>query len=488
MNNREEGKVVEMSGDDLYKQAVNILLEGKDIPKAMHFFNLLYNHSIKDKKYSDTILFHIGSCAQKMGYSGMAALAFNHCIGMKENFHEAYNNLGCIYKNELLEDEAKAHFAKAFEIATNKSDASQKDRGEYVMNLGSMYIGTGTPHKALEYFNESEKIFKDNDMNHWNRSLAYFEIGDYAKGFDEYDSGERVRDRMTHRDFGLKDLPFWDGKPDKNKTVVLSGEQGLGDEIMFASMIPDAIRDTNIIIEAHPRLADLFRLNFPHVPVYGTRKDPSMMWPPFHKIDARLAMGSLGKFYRRTKESFPGMPYLFADPKRVIKYASKLKTMGNRPKIGISWRGGNIETGKLNRYVPLELLLPLLRLDADFISLQYDKNIYPKIKEFEDKHGVALNHWQDMIDNYDETAALVSNLDLIISVPQSVIHLAGALGTPTWQLAPYKALWQVGVHGEDPPWYKCVKNIWQDESCKWEPVIEKTRNELCSLLQKLTVN
>jgi len=474
-------------GDTLYREAINLLLEGKDLPKAMHYFNQLFNYSLKDPTHSDSILFHLGACASKLGYKGLAVLAFKNCIVMRDDFHEAYNNLGCLYKAELLDEDALLCFQRAYDLIKNKPDKTKStERAEYVMNIGSMYIANGTPQMALAYFNESETIDSSMDMNKWNRSLAHLELGDYEKGWDEYDHGERVIDRASKRDFGIKDLPFWDGVPDKSKTIVVSGEQGIGDEIMFASMLPDMMKDVNVIIEAHPRLADLFRGNFPDVPVYGTRKDPTMMWPPFHQIDGRIHMGSLGKFYRRKIEDFPGTPYLVADPKRVEKYKERFAEMGERPKIGISWRGGIVLTGKRDRHIPLELWLPILQLNCDFISLQYDKDIGNKIKEFEVKNGLCLNHWQDTIDDYDETAAMVSNLDLIISVPQSVVHLAGALGKITWQLAPYKALWQVGLHGKNAPWYRCVRNIWQDSTCKWEPVMEQVRDQLCSLLQMST--
>ena len=111
-----------------------------------------------------------------------------------------------------------------------------------------------------------------------------------------------------------------------------------------------------------------------------------------------------------------------------------------------------------------------------------------RVKEFEDAHNINLNHWQETLNDYDETAGLVENLDLIISVPQSVVHLAGALGQAVWQLAPFRAMWQVGPYGEEMPWYLSATNFWQENDEKWEPVMDRVRNELCNLLAKSISN
>lgn len=472
---------MEVSGEDLFNQAKKLLVEEKDLDKAFYYFNLLLNHTFHDDRQEDNLLFHIASVLMKKNCNALSLFLFKEVIKKRENCSEAYNNIGFIYKNEQKNDEALYYFQKALDIANQYPQyINNKDKSDYLCNLGSMYIANGTPQKAIDYFDQAISLFSDNPFSRWNRSLSYLELGDYKHGFDEYDFGER-QNRIINRTYGINDLPLWDGKPDKNKTVVLIGEQGIGDEILFASMLPDAIRDCRIIFDAHPRLADLFRLSFPDIPVYGTRKSDKVTWPLFHKIDARIGIGSLGKFYRHKESDFPKKPYLKADPKRIEKYRNKLASMSDKPKIGISWKGGAKDTGRQNRCIPLEKWKRIFELDLDFISLQYDKDISKEIEEFEKANGICLNHWQSTVDDYDETAALVTNLDLIISVPQSVVHLAGALGTSTFQLTPYKALWQSAPFGKDMPWYGCVKNFWQEKEGEWDSVMERVKETLCSL-------
>jgi tetratricopeptide (TPR) repeat protein len=362
------------------------------------------------------------------------------------------------------------------------------EEANYLSNLASTYIQNGTPQKAIEISNQALKLDQDDESAKWNRALAYLELGDYENGFPGLECG-RKKERGTVKQYHENGTPFWDGTP--GQTIVVYGEQGIGDEIMFASMLPDIMRDCRVILDAHTRLADLFRINYPDNPVYGTRETANIPWAKLHKnIDAKIEIGSLAKFYRKKESDFPKNTYLRADEKYVKKYWKKLDSMGNKPKIGISWKGGILATGAINRCIPLEMLKDILRMqEIDFISLQYNLDIYEKeVKPFEDKYHICLNHWQDAIDSYDETAGLVANLDLIISVPQSVVHLAGALGTMAWQLCPKKAMWQLGPYGKNPPWYGCVENIWQDDSERWEPVIHQVKERLCNLLLTTTGN
>lgn len=493
-------EVVRENADKLFGQAFKLLQEGKDLDKALDIFVSLLDLN----EDAHNIIYYISGIFEKKGYSALSKILLNEAIKKKPDFVEALNNLGVIHKNKQKIKDGRKNLKDVVEIVANpeydkrtfqelkqfhknKSDGEiskivKKQKSEYLANYGSVYIGTGTSSRALDILNTAIGVDQDNSQAHWNKSLALLEMGNYKDGFIEYDNHERM-DRCKERHYSPNGTPLWDGT--RGKTVVVTGEQGLGDEIMFASMLPDIMRDCNVILESHPRLMELFRYNFPHITTYGTRKLDTrkgfgLSWPKNHKIDAKIAIGSLGKFYRQKEEDFPKIPYLRAEPKYVEIYKDKLNSLGARRKIGISWRGGTQSTNKNTRKIPMELLLPLLKLDYDFISLQYDKNIDEKVRNFEQAYNVKLNHWSDTLADYDHTAGLLSNLDLVISVPQSVIHLAGAMGVATLQLCPIKALWQMGPYGKNMPWYGSVENIWQTRDGDWEPVIQKAKRFLCS--------
>lgn len=450
---------------------------------------LLETAFIEQDQNIETLFFTIGNCLHKMNNNVMAIEAFKKCIEIRPTFLEAINNLAYVYKKLNFADEAREYFKRVIDIVESPEYNDPVDdlsRSEYYTNYGSMFVCAGDPKKAIELFNKAESINPKNIMNKYNRGLAQLELGDYENGFIGYDLGDRI-DRIRERHYGYPNLPIWDGT--KGKKLVVIGEQGIGDELMFGTILHDLMQDCEIVLDCHPRLADMFRRSFPQLDVYGTRKDPHDQWGTRYQLDAKVLIGSLCKYYRKKESDFKHNPYLIVHEKWNERYGKILESMGNKPKIGISWRGGTKQTGRNHRYIEMKKLLPLLRLDCDFISLQYDPGILGEVEEFNRDNGVYIHHWPDMLEDYEKTAGLVNNLDLIISVPQSVIHLAGAIGAPlTWQLAPYKTLWQVGVHNHDAPWYSNVINYWQDSSCEWDSVINRVKDDLCKLLQTNTEN
>ncbi len=478
------------AGENLYERAVNLLQQHKsanELFEAEAIFNGLLNSEWKKNGNTLPLLFNLACLHAKRGNIALAVMLYDEVLKIRPDFIEAINNIGFIYREEQILDKSKVYFEKTLELVDKLDEKIHpnklKEKAAYLLNLGALHIANGTPLVAKKIFEESLALDTQDSKANWNYALSLLEIGDYERGFEYYEKGERL-ERIKDRHYSQEGTPYWDGS--KNKTVVVFGEQGLGDELMFASVLPDLMRDCKVIIDAHPRLADMFRLNFPSVPVYGTRKTSELAWAKYHHIDAKVSIGSLSKFYRKKEADFPGTPYLSADPVLIDKYRKKLSDMSTKPKIGISWRGGIKSTNKDDRHIPLPLWKDILKLDATFISLQYDKDIGTKVEAFEKEAGVCLNHWQSVLDDYDETAGLISNLDLIISVPQSVVHLAGALGVKTWQLTPKRAMWQMGVYGKNMPWYSCVESIWQDESQTWEPVISIVKERLCNLLLTIT--
>jgi Tfp pilus assembly protein PilF len=437
---------------------------------AEDIFNAILNLDSK----SETMLFYIASVFMKKKYIALAIYLYEIAIKINPNLSCVWNNLGFAHREERRINEARICFENAVKI--NPDDA------DLWMNLGGTYNAIGEPDKAIYYTDKALAINPEHPNALWNKSLAYLEKGDYEAGWKLYDAGVRTTDRQE-RQYHNGGTPKWNGE--KGKNIVIYGEQGIGDEIMFASIIPDVAKDCNIIFDAHPRLYEIFRHSFPGIPIFGTRKDAHVAWPQFFNIDARIAIGSLCKFYRNKLEDFPRVPYLKADPKLIEKYKELLPQ--DKMNIGISWRGGVKQTNAKERYIKLDLWKPIFESfkdKANFYSLQYGDKAEDDIEKFEKENpDLKILHYPETIDDYDETAGFVTCLDFIVSVPQSVVHLAGALGTPTLQLTPKHAMWQMGVYGEDLPWYGCVKSIWQEKAGDWESVINEARNQLCNLYQ-----
>lgn len=464
---------MKVNAQELIDKAVKFLEGGINLDEAENIF-----HAILDSEPDNVYMLHYLSCLgiRKKRYGYVRQLLLR-AVTHPKAFPGVWNNLGYACRELGLRDEAIKAFKKAIELQ-EKSGSGDPD---IYANLASMYVQNGTPQRALELCNQALAIQSNHDAALNNKGLALLEMGRYTEGFPCYEARE-ITEKKQERNYAVDStIPLWDGTP--GKTVVVYGEQGIGDEIMFASVLPDMTKQCTVILDAHPRLADIFRKSFPNLIVYGTRKKSELEWPSLYQIDAKIPIGSLCQFFRKRPEDFPGHPYLIAD-QRYLPHVDRYLESSSRPKVGISWKGGTKKTNLNSRTIDLETLLPLLKLDVDFISLQYTKETAEEIARFEAKHGIKIHHYQHLIDDYDYTAALVSQLDLVISVPQSVVHLAGALGVPAWQLTPKKAMWQMGVYGQDMPWYHCVKNYWQGDDAKWEPVIKRVKEDLCSLLAK----
>jgi len=420
----------------------------------------------------------IGAFPDHKGALAIARILYKHCVQCKEEFPEAYNNLGVVSKSLGLREEAIEFLKKSYQYQPNDADI--------VNNYGANHVAFGMTEKAIEIIEGGLKDHPGHIKMLGNLGMAYLEKGQYDKGFELYSYHDK-EDETRFRTYG-KEKPQWDGSVGKGKTVVVYGEQGLGDEIMFASVLPDMMKDVNVIFDCHERLQEIFRQSFPGLSIYGTRNELNLYWPNNHKIDAQIRIGDLAAFYRKNESDFPGTAYLKADADLSARIGERVKALGKRPKIGISWVGGTNSTNLHERKIPIELLKPILRLDAEFISLQYNKETGALLQHAFSEGLPTIHHWQDILNDYDMTAALLDNLDLVISVPQSVVHLAGAMGVNTWQLCPKRGLWQQGEYGKDALWYKSVKNYWQVEHAAWEELLGRVEADLKTFIEDKKCN
>ena len=355
-----------------------------------------------------------------------------------------WSNLGACYREASDWNEGEKCFIKALQFDPNNVDA--------LNNLTQLYVNTGQPLRAINCADKALNLDPKNPDVNFNRSCAQLQLGNWKDGWENFDANLGDIKSRKERTYGT--IPRWTGI--KDLTVIAYGEQGLGDEIFFGSCLPDLIKQNKVIIECDPRLTGLFKRSF-GVPVYGTRYKQGINWLYDHDVDASVAMGSLPKYFRQKTEDFPGTPFLKADPQRRVQWRALLDSIGPKKKVGIAWTGGIKKTGAARRSVTLNEMMPILKQDATFISLQY-KNC-PEIVEFERESGVKIHHWPHAMqtNDYDDTAALIAELDLVISVTQAAIHVAGGLGVPCWVLTPKAPMWRYGLSGQTMPWYHSVK-------------------------------
>jgi len=317
---------------------------------------------------------------------------------------------------------------------------------------------------------------------HAGLALSLLGAGDYARGWDEYEWRLRVPGSGIRREFPF---PNWQGEDLAGRCLLVYSEQGIGDEIMFASCF-DELSDmaARCVFESSVRLAPLFARSFPRATIL--RRDRSRMpdWAKLPKIDVHIAAGSVPRYLRGAAERFPARErYLSADPARASHWRDRLREAGPGRKIGIAWSGGLPGTLRAARSLPLEALRSLLATPgATFVAREF-LDCSAEVSAFNSVETARVHWWPEAVKTIDETAALVSCLDLVISVTTATAHLAGALGRPTWVLVPSVPTWRYMWQGERMPWYPSMRILRTQGDREPRALIGRTQEALAAWLR-----
>lgn len=314
------------------------------------------------------------------------------------------------------------------------------------------------PKLAVELGEKSLAMKPGQKDVHESLGYAHLLMGDFAGGWEGY---EKFIGASKYRPIKppYEGCPYWDGA--EGIDLYLRGEQGIGDEMDFASILPEIVpKMRSVTLDCDEKFGGLFQRTFPDVEVHATRKSRSSekAWLADRKFDAWALLGTLAYHHRKAVDAFPGKPYLIADPSRRVQWRALLDTLPGK-KVGVAWTGGSRGTFRDRRSLSLDDLLPVLRVPGvSWVSLQY-KDPSDDIEMFHEKHGIEVHHWARAAESndYDDQAALVAELDLVITVCTAVVHLAGALGTPCWVLVPNKPRWWYGMEGERSPWFSSIE-------------------------------
>lgn len=410
---------------------------------------------------------------------GVSLLASRRCFELAPNHPHVINSLGQAHYDVGDEETAEQCYLRAFEMEPHAIVAQ---------NLGNLFANRCEPERAIEWFekarvlNGAGKIANNIDENEAHALLA---LRRWNPGWRQYVMPIGKSRHRPDKKYG--DAMRWTPLPTGKTTggLVIHGEQGLGDEVMFASCIPDVLtlHDGPVILDVQPRLEGLFKRSFPWAEVHGTRHLDTQFWmarddKPLHKT----AVSRLPLLFRLKDEQFPGKPYLHADPLRRSMYRALLdgirRVHPRRPKFGLAWTGGMINTGRDWRSLDLERLKPLLDAfpSVDWVSLQY--------MDAPEAMVAGVHHFPFAVQtkDYDDTAALVAELDAVVTVQTSVVHLAGGLGKRCHVLVSNRPIWRYGRSGDRMLWYESVKLHRQTPQNDWKPAIDSVITDLKDLI------
>jgi hypothetical protein len=390
---------------------------------------------------------------------GLAYNLYRLAAGFKNRGTGPWNGMGLCHAETWDLDAAQSLFKRALSLDPTDKHA--------LGNMSLIHLLKCEPEKCLKFGEMALKQDLDFPEVFHHMTYAKLMLGQWKEGWEGHKHilGQvKTRAERFYENHG-KMLPRWDGTP--GQTVVVYGEQGIGDEISFASCIPDLVKvSKKVVLDCDHRLENLFRESFPEVDVHGTRFKNPMDWIDNYHLDARVAIGDLPGFFRNSDEEFPGTPYLKVEAGDFGGLRS--------PAIGIAWNGGLPNTGSVKRSLSLESLLPILKsVPATWVCLEH-KDRSGELKALSREHGIEIIDAEAARSkNYSNTAWLVNRLDLVISVTTAVVHLSGALGKECWVLVPSKPRWWYGTKGDRSPWYKSVQFFRQEKDKGWDGPISQ---------------
>ena len=422
-----------------------------------------YDRAIAFKPGYFAALYNRGNALLALDRPAEALTAYDAALALVPNHPDAVNNRGNALFKLGRTPEALAAYDTALALDSGPADPAN--------NMGNALNALGRPAEALAAFDKALSREPEFASSHYNASMARLMLGDFKAGWAQYEWRWQVAQfHCQQRNFTA---PLWLGKePLAGKTILLHGEQGFGDTIQFVRYAPMvAALGATVMLEVPPPLAPLMQ-GMPGVAqvIAGGETLPA--------FDFQCPLMSLPHAFDTELATVPArVPYLSAPAARMAKFADALAPL-NAPRVGLVWSGRPTHLNDRNRSLALAQLAPLFAAQASFVSLQRD--IRP-----EDETALTqfpLLHFGEQLSDFADTAAVIAQLDLVISVDTSVAHLAGALGKPVWILLPHAVDFRWMLERTDSPWYPTARLLRQPSPGDWASVMAQAAAMLPSVL------
>lgn len=432
-----------------------------------------------------------------------ARAGYEAALRLKPDYPEALNNLSeTLLSLELPDDALKAaddalrlkpDYAEAWSNrgaalvvlrqtqpaldALNHALALRPNLQKALANRGSVLLGLNRFAEARADFENALAIAPDEPLMQWNLAMCQLLTGDFAEGWSRYDARWSMALKGLHPQFRQ---PQWDGKPTEQRVLVW-GEQGLGDQILFMSMFAEIAQRTRFVrFAVAPRLLTLLRRSFNELQ-FCTPEEAAAD----QAFDAYICMGDLGRIFRSRTEDFLAhrTAYLRADASRTRELRQQI-TQPGKPVCGLSWYSNNKEVGREKSISLAELSRAFAGLDVSYVDLQYGDTDAERAEVLK-QGGIAVDRVPavDTFNDIDGLASLVDACDVIVTISNTTTHLAGALGKPVFLMLPYSAgrFWCWQTDRSDALWYPNVRIFRQPKEGDWASVIGQVREALAEL-------
>jgi tetratricopeptide (TPR) repeat protein len=393
-----------------------------------------------------------------------AADAYRRALELRPNHGPVYANLAnALWKSGELPEAADA---------CRRAIAIQPDYAPGYTNLANIVLEEGRIDEAIAVHRQALKIAPDHPAARFNLGIALLQNGDFKEGWKEYEW--RLQDENFSQRGRKFSQPVWDGSDLAGLRILFHPQQGFGDIIQFSRFVPlVAQRNGKVILESPEPLSRLLRtLDGVHEWIEEGDELPA--------FDVHCSLLSLPFHLDITLQNLPGkVPYLGFDPRRAEYWQRRMNPKSNSLKIGLVWAGNPSHLNDNVRSIHLSQLAPLAQNNrAQFYSLQKGAP-GGQVRDVAGSFTVA-DLTPDLVD-FADTAALIANLDLVIGVDTSVVHLAGALGKQVWVLLPLAPDWRWMMHRSDSPWYPTMRLFRQQKRGDWQTPVREMAEALRGL-------
>ena len=448
----------------------DILRDKKEYAAAISRYDIsIDQHTEKDRFDA---YFGLGCCHQELENDQKAILFYEKAIEMQPGSIPALNCLGNIYKKRQQLDLARSFYQKALQL--------NPEIGAIHINMGGVCLELGEIEKSIYH---SEKALSLDNMDaraHYHIALGLLKQGNLRKGWEAYEHRFQVPELKLNLAVGLlENHPYWNGQRLFGKTLLVRNEQGFGDIFQFVRYLPMLVdMGADILFETDKHLSDLLSTmsKVQVIKSIDTSTDNSGLF------DYYVPLMSIPRIVNTTLDTIPcKVPYLYADTALVNKWRPIIG-IGDQFNIGLNWQGNPNFIGDERRSIPLRNLLPIGRVHGvRLLSLQKH---YGEEQLADLPGDVTITDLGPRLDEgkgaFVDTAAVLMNLDLLITSDTAIAHLAGALGRPAWVLLPHVAEWRWGQSGYKTPWYPTMRLFRQETSGDWHGVVE----DICRRLKK----
>jgi len=476
------------SQDDAVKCFKNVIMMNPEFAKAYASLGFAmqeqadyesaidyYRKAINIHANESSTHLNLGTALQEIG--DMSAALKHYHLAHKINPYDpvVYNNIGHNLSIQSQIEPALVNFHKALDL--------KPDYVEAYNNLGAALSWQGKHESAISYFQKAIAIDSDFYKAHWNEAISLLSLGKLQQGWKKYEYRLQLPEQINDNRHFMQ--PRYCGEDLHDKNILISSEQGLGDEIRFANVLPDIINSAqHCVIECSQKLVPLYSRSFPTAEVIP-KSNPAHERARSVDIDFQCPVGSLPQWFRGSIDSFPNHNgYLIANKDRVLFWKDRLETLDNNIKVGICWRSMLQNITRNQHYTKLDQWTHVLNTPGvTFINLQYD-NCINELAEVQNSYGIEIHNWDDidLLNDLDEAAALTTALDLIIAPSTSVAAMAGALGKNTWYLIEAHGMGSLGT--QCSPWFPRFRNFNKNYENDWASVLDLIASELAHLRSK----